>query len=347
MRRTPALVIVVALAAVGCGDDAPASSDTAITDTVVDSTTSLSPFEDAADAVDPYDPATLASFSDELSGADVALSLDETTTGVLGGIRAGVCPGSPAEPYRRLVPSSGELYIDDEYIDRSLGGNRVLENFDVLGSIVVVADDVTVRCGRVRGAENYSIDVQSTGVSIEWVEASQADSGKTILGGGYDIYRCDISGGEDGLHVNRAGVSVTECYIHDQNFIGDDPHPDAIQATTEGQVEYVDVVRSKLINFYKAPNAPLQINIADRFSIRDSYLWGGVFNILGDPGSPGVVENNLFGWDSSQFGFLSGVDAERSGNVWWEWVSPKCSGPQSADVCETPADFPGNGTPVE
>jgi len=341
MTRIHALLVALALVAVGCGEDPPTTAEPG------DTTISTSPFGDVGETVDPYDPASLRSFSGELDGADLALTLDETTTGLIGGIRAGACPGSAGDPYARLVPSSGELYVDDEYIERSLGGNRVIENFDVLGSIIVVADDVTLRCGRVRGAENYSLDIQAQGVTIDWVEASQADSGKTILGGGYDIYRCDVSGGEDGLHVNRAGVNVTECYIHDQNFIGDDPHPDAIQATSEGNVDYLNVVRSKLINFYKAPNAPLQINVATEFSITESYLWGGVFNILGDPGNPGTVTDNRFGWDSSQFGFLAGVDALRAGNVWWEWVSPKCSGPQSAEVCETPSDHPGNGTPVE
>ncbi|MFT5200717.1 MAG: hypothetical protein ACI9C1_000081 [Candidatus Aldehydirespiratoraceae bacterium] len=339
MLRSLALLLTLALFAAGCGEDPPSVEP--------ETTVPLSPFSGAADGVDPYDAASLVSFTSELLGADVALSLDETTTGLIGGIRAGECPGSAGDPYDRLVPSSGELYVDEDYIERSLGGSRVIENFDVLGSIVIVADDVTLRCGRLRGSENYSLDIQSDGVVIDWLEASQADSGKTILGGGYDIYRCDISGGEDGLHINRSGVTVTECYIHDQNFIGDDPHPDGIQATSEGTVDYVHVARSKLINFYKAPNAPLQINIADEFSITDSYLWGGVFSILGDPGQPGVVTNNRFGWDSTQFGFLGGVDAERSGNVWWEWVSPKCAGDQSAEVCETPADHPGNGEPVE
>jgi hypothetical protein len=353
MTRIVALIVTMVLVAAACseglsrqaagdvGEDAPSGVGAAAgtADGVPGDGVSAAPAK-------LYDPASMASFSGELTGSEVALSLDSTTTGVIGGIRAGECPGDAANPYDRLVPGSGELYVDEEYIERSLGGQRIIQNFDVLGSIIIVADNVILRCGRVRGDQPYSIVVESDGVRMEWIEASQDNFGKTILGGGYEAYRCDISGGEDGLHINRGGVTVTECYIHDQNFIGE-AHPDAIQASSEGVVEYVDVVRSKLISFYKAPNAALQINVANRFSITDSYLWGGVYSILGDPGNPGVVTDNLFGWDSSQFGFLGGVDSERSGNVWWEWSSPKCSGDYSADVCETPADHPGNGTPVE
>ena len=203
-----------------------------------------------------------------------------------------------------------------------------------------------MRCGRVSGNNNYSIENRSTGLRIEWVEANQESDGKTILGGNYTVYRCNVHGGEDSVHVNTGSVTITECYIHDQNYIGFDPHPDAIQATSGVSVQNLNVVRSKLISFYKAPNAALKINVANSWSITDSYLWGGVYSILGDPGNPGTVTNNYFGWDSSQSGAIGGVSTTRSGNVWWEWLSPKCSGSYSASVCSTPRDHPGNGTPI-
>ncbi|MFQ5557692.1 MAG: hypothetical protein ACE5GB_09340, partial [Acidimicrobiales bacterium] len=93
-------------------------------------------------------------------------------------------------------------------------------------------------------------------------------------------------------------------------------------------------------------NAALQINIADSWSITDSYLWGGVYSILGDPGMPGEVNDNYFGWGSSQYGAIGGVTYTGSGNVWWEWVDGRCEGVYSAPACTTPSDHPGNGTPV-
>ena len=270
------------------------------------------------------------------SGSPVSLTLDSSNTGVVGGQNAGVCSNS-------LTNYSGQLIIDNAWVAEH--GN-VLENFDIDGALLIKADDVTFRCGRVSGGWGYTVDVKAKGIVFEWFEAGQDDDGKTILGGNYTAYRCDVHGGEDSVHINTGKVTITECYIHDQNFIGNDPHPDAIQVTSGGQVQNVTVVRSKLISFYKAPNAALQINVANSWSITDSYLWGGVYSILGDPGNPGTVTNNYFGWDSSQYGAIGGVSASKSGNVWWEWVSPRCSGKYSASNCSTPSDHPGNGTPI-
>jgi len=265
----------------------------------------------------------------------VAFTLGAANTGVAGGRAAGVCANTSTS-------YSGQLILDDAWV--AANGN-VLENFDISGSLLIEADNVTVRCGRVDGNWEYSIDVRAKGIVFEWLDANQNGSGKTILGGNYTAYRCNISGGEDGIHINTGAVTITECYIHDQNFVGD-AHPDAIQATSAGTVQNVTVIRSKLISFYKAPNAALQINVANSWSITNSYLWGGVYTILGDPGNPGVVTNNYFGWDSSQYGAIGGVNTTRSGNVWWEWISPKCSGRYSSTECATPTDFPGNGTPI-
>ena len=273
------------------------------------------------------------------AGSTVALGLGASNTGVVGGQNSGVCSND-------LRELNGAITINDNWLDNENGGSRTLENFDLSGNIVVATDNVTLRCGRVSGNANYSIENDAKGLKLEWIEANQTSDGKTILGGNYTAYRCNVYGGEDSIHVNTGSVTVTECYIHDQNYIGGDPHPDAIQATSGGQVQSLTIVRSKLISFYKAPNAALQINVANSWSITDSYLWGGVYSILGDPGNPGTVTNNYFGWDSSQSGAIGGVNATKSGNVWWEWLSPKCSGSHSATSCETPSDHPGNGTPI-
>lgn len=273
------------------------------------------------------------------SGSTVALGLSASNTGVVGGQNSGVCSST-------LRELSGAITINDSWLDSQNGGSRTLENFNVSGNVVVAADNVTLRCGRVSGNANYTIENRSNGLKLEWIEAYQGSDGKTILGGNYTAYRCNVHGGEDSIHVNTGAVTITECYVHDQNYIGGDPHPDAIQATSGGSVHRLTVVRSKLISFYKAPNAALQINVANSWSITDSYLWGGVYSILGDPGNPGTVANNYFGWDSSQSGAIGGVSTTRSGNVWWEWLSPKCSGSHSAPTCATPGNHPGNGTPI-
>ena len=269
------------------------------------------------------------------TGSQVALGLGSHNTGVVGGQNAGACSSN-------LSRQSGTVTIDDAWVRRN---GSVLQNFDISGALIVEADNVTVRCGRVRGGSTYSIENRARGVRYEWIEAYQDSNGKVVLGGNYTITRCDISGGEDGLHINTGAVTVTECYIHDQHFIGA-AHADGIQATSKGRVDRVDVVRSKIINFYQAPNAAFQINVASAWSIRDSYLWGGAFSILGDPGARGEIHNNYFGWDSSQFGAVGGVRSNRSGNVWWEWLSPRCSGRYSSSTCRTPSSHPGNGTPI-
>ncbi|MFT5200715.1 MAG: hypothetical protein ACI9C1_000079 [Candidatus Aldehydirespiratoraceae bacterium] len=313
--------------------------------TTIASTTTSSPVTTAPPTTTTAPPATTAppttitappTTTAAPGDTPVSLALNSSNTGVVGGQNAGVCSNN-------LTNYNGQLIIDNAWVAQH--GN-VLENFDINGALLIKADNVTFRCGRVSGGWGYTVDVKAKGAVFEWFEAGQDDDGKTILGGNYTAYRCNVHGGEDSVHINTGTVTITECYIHDQNFIGNDPHPDAIQVTSGGTVQNVTVIRSKLISFYKAPNAALQINVANSWSITESYLWGGVYSILGDPGNPGVVTNNYFGWDSSQYGAIGGVSTSRSGNVWWEWVSPKCSGAYSANVCSTPGSHPGNGTPI-
>ncbi|MFT5200716.1 MAG: hypothetical protein ACI9C1_000080 [Candidatus Aldehydirespiratoraceae bacterium] len=274
------------------------------------------------------------------SGSNVvSLGLNETNTGLVGGQNAGKCSTS-------IRQFNGNITINDSWLAANNAGSKTLTNFDVNGSIVIRTNNVTLRCGSVSGSANYTVDNQASGTVLEWFHIYGSSDGKALLGGNYTAYRCDISGGEDSVHINTGAVTITECYIHDQNYIGNDPHPDAIQATSGGTVENVTVIRSKLTSFYKAPNAALQINVANSFSITDSYLWGGLYSILGDPGNPGVVTNNYFAWGAAKFGAIGGVSTTRSGNVWWEWISPRCSGTHSAPTCATPSNHPGNGTPI-
>ncbi|MFQ5557470.1 MAG: hypothetical protein ACE5GB_08205, partial [Acidimicrobiales bacterium] len=209
--RAPALVIALSLVSVACAADATGAADR--------------PGGGVGPGVGTTVPATGALDPPSTSTAPdpVAITLDSSNTGVVGGVRAGACAGDPSDPYRGLEAIDAVVVIDEVYIDEVLGGRRVLENFDVDGSIIVDTDDFTIRCGRVSGNEPYSIESHRTGLTIEWTEASQDDNGKVILGGGYDAYRCDVYGGEDGLHVNADAATITECYIHDQNHIGDDP----------------------------------------------------------------------------------------------------------------------------
>ena len=269
----------------------------------------------------------------------VSLGLSSANTGLSGGQTAGVCSTSP-----RVF--NGNITISQSWLNANNNGSKTLQNFSVNGSIKVTTDNVTLRCGSVVGNANYTVDNKAKGTSFEWFRAHGNSDGKTLLGGNYSAYRCDISGGEDSVHINTGAVTITECYIHDQNYTGSDPHPDAIQATSGGSVQNVTVIRSKLVSFYKAPNAALQINVANSWSITDSYLWGGLYSILGDPGNPGTVTNNYFAWGSAKFGPIGGVNASRSGNVWWEWISPRCAGKHSAPTCATPSNHPGNGTPI-
>ncbi|MEM7142380.1 MAG: S-layer homology domain-containing protein [Actinomycetota bacterium] len=269
----------------------------------------------------------------------VSLGLSSANTGLAGGQNQGICSQSPRA-------FNGNLTINQNWLNNNNNGSKVLSNFRVDGSIVVAVDNVTFRCGEVVGSATYTVDNRARGTAFEWFRAHGYSSGKTILGGNYTAYRCDVSGGEDSIHINTGAVTITECYIHDQNYTGNDPHPDAIQATSGGSVQSVVVERSKLISFYKAPNAALQINVANYWSITESYLWGGLYSILGDPGNPGQAINNFFAWDAAKFGAIGGVSSSRSGNVWWEWISPRCSGVRSAPSCNTPSSHPGNGTPI-
>jgi len=164
---------------------------------------------------------------------------DETNTGPSGALLA--VPGDV---------SSGTGWSHEGTYVQVNGNGALLENLDIDVSVVVQADNVTIRNCRITiGAADlagvYCTDGASnvTCEDLEVVGPGGTDGiGKTGitlsadgLGSGFLVQRCDISGVENGISISAGGAEIYDNYIHDliPYDIGGDPHIDGIQMFTD------------------------------------------------------------------------------------------------------------------
>ncbi|MEZ5165904.1 MAG: hypothetical protein R2695_05190 [Acidimicrobiales bacterium] len=273
---------------------------------------------------------------DDMVDTIPAVDIGAGTTGLRGAIAAGVLEGDPANPYAGLRRLDGEIVIDETWLAEHNGGSRVVENFDLTGSLVIATSDVTVRHCRIRAAlpalyavQNNRENLDGGGFLLAWCEISFANpGGKVVLGRDMTLYRNDISGGEDGVHVNHDGatsgpVHIEQNYIHGQ-LRPEGHHSDGIQFN--GDPGGLVVVRgNKVINHLKDDNAPVMLSGLDEITIEDNYLWGGVYFMVGGVDGTLTSRHNQFGWDSTKFGAYGVSEGEVviDDDTWAEWIDPE------------------------
>lgn len=290
-------------------------------------------------------PAPMASDAPTAPGEPItAEEIDETTTGLRGAIAAGLWPGDPSDPYAALRRYRGEVVIDEEWLGAENGGSRLVEGIEVEGNLVVLAPGVSIRYCRVVGdpGANYAVqanreDGDARDLEISWCEIDHANhGGKAVLLRSGTLRRLDVAGGEDGIHVNDAGPAgplvIDETYVHDQ-FRPPEHHSDAVQFNGDPGGP-VTITRSKLISHFRDANAPLMLSGVDEIEVVDTYLWGGVYFVVGGVDGRLEFHDNRLGWKSTEFGAF-GVSEGRvvyENNTWAPWIDPESIGPDGEPV---------------
>jgi hypothetical protein len=162
---------------------------------------------------------------------------DATNTGVPGGTS--------------LTPSGGMTITTN---------GTTINALDVTGTIVVQADNVTIRNSKftVAGAESISIGGVPgtyTGLVVEDCEFDGgADVNSTAISPwNFTIRRCNIYGGENMIFAEHT-VTVEDCYLHDGTPYDPilDPHTDAIQIA-ENDATDITINHNTLYNDFRYP----------------------------------------------------------------------------------------------
>ncbi|WP_185975647.1 right-handed parallel beta-helix repeat-containing protein [Tessaracoccus rhinocerotis] len=200
----------------------------------------------------------------------------------------------------------------------------MIDALDVRGSIVVRADNVTIKNSRVTTDARYPIHITSgvTGTLIDHVEVSNAGSnGKGIFfdGGTGTVRYSDIHSAEDGVHIVADGVTLEHNYIHDlTRFAG--AHPDTIQIRGGDNI----TVRHNNLQAYTASigvmNAAIQIgslaggDTITNLRVTDNLMNGGHVTVNG--GGRGEVDSAIY--SNNRFGRAHqySVQANVQNSVW-------------------------------
>jgi hypothetical protein len=142
------------------------------------------------------------------------------------------------------VPVGTSLTTNNGDFTTSSNGQTV-DALDVVGgSLVIEHDNVLVKRCRVELASIACVyfAAGTTGVVVEDCELF-GDNGSAIFyeGGDATLTRLNIHGCENGFHVGANNLTIRDCYIHDLDPVGADPHTDGLQCapgTTDLLVEH-------------------------------------------------------------------------------------------------------------
>ncbi|TRY18637.1 right-handed parallel beta-helix repeat-containing protein [Tessaracoccus rhinocerotis] len=238
-------------------------------------------------------------------------------------------PAGPAPSYSGFPDASNTGVPAGVTLRQSSGivvttPGTVIDALDVRGSIVVRADNVTIKNSRVTTDARYPIHITSgvTGTLIDHVEVSNAGSnGKGIFfdGGTGTVRYSDIHSAEDGVHIVADGVTLEHNYIHDlTRFAG--AHPDTIQIRGGDNI----TVRHNNLQAYTASigvmNAAIQIgslaggDTITNLRVTDNLMNGGHVTVNG--GGRGEVDSAIY--SNNRFGRAHqySVQANVQNSVW-------------------------------
>lgn len=209
----------------------------------------------------------------------------------------GVLPGTT------LSPASLAIILDVD--------GTVIDGADIIGALVVLASNCTIRNTRIRGNSDYdfAVDVRENtsgnifeDCTIDGGEASAATIGG--FGGGYTMRRCNISGGDDSIKL-ASNTVIEDCYIHDP-YITPGSHSDVMQLTGGSNI----IVRRNHISawYYQTNdfcNAAMMHGSPqgdlDTYRVTDNYLDGGNFILHGGTDWTGYNITNVY-FGNNRFG---------------------------------------------
>lgn len=204
---------------------------------------------------------------------------DETNTGV---------------PQGTVLTNSGTITVTQN--------GAVIQNKNVSGSIIIKADNVTIRNTRVTSGDYYPIryfDNNNVGLIIEDSEIAGTNYNVTssVSFDNYTLRRVNIHGGADGIKAD-ANVLIEDSYIHDL-AVGPSTHNDGIQ-TTGGSNVTIRHNTCKLSTTNGSVNACIQMGNEsgkgnDDWLVTDNLFDGGGWTInASDYGINRTFTNNRF-----------------------------------------------------
>jgi hypothetical protein len=227
----------------------------------------------------------------------------------------------PAGP--TLTPS-GALTITQD--------GAIVEDLDVNGSILVDANDVTIRRTRVTTGDFYPIRLADTGLrllveDVEIVGQPGCESGISFQH--YTAIRVNVHGCNDGLKIGDS-TTIEDSFIHDYWF-SPGSHNDGIQSTGGTGI----VIRgNRVLN----PNSQTSCILLgeeegplDDALVEGNWLDGGNYTIYAGAGTtvPNItIRANRFG-RTSVYGLLSANPLAQyvwTGNVWDDTGLPATDG---------------------
>lgn len=193
-----------------------------------------------------------------------------------------------------MIPS-GSIEVTED--------GAIIEDLDIQGEIMVLADNVTIRRVKITSSDYYPIryfDNDNVGLVVEDSEFDLASPATAAISfSNYTARRLNIHGSADGLKAD-ANVLVEDCWIHDLSNLPEE-HNDSVQSTGGKGV----TLRHNVLE--DASNAAVQTGdegaATEDLTIECNWLYGGGYtlNIRGTPPTEPKntrIINNRFGRDA-------------------------------------------------
>src|SRR5262249_40388696 len=135
-------------------------------------------------------------------------------------------PTNTGVPAGTVLTPSGSIRVEQD--------GAVVEDLDIDGEVVILADNVTLRRVRIRSGDYYPIryfDNDNVGLVIEdsEIDGTSDDATASISFANYTARRVNIHGAADGLKAD-SNVLIEDSWIHDLRN-GPDQHNDGVQST--------------------------------------------------------------------------------------------------------------------
>ncbi|MGV8968716.1 MAG: hypothetical protein ACOH2F_20855 [Cellulomonas sp.] len=220
----------------------------------------------------------------------------------------GVPPGVVLQP-------SGSLVITQP--------GTIIDGLEITGTVVVAADDVTIRRSRILNTTG-SIIIKNEGSNLLVVDSEIDGRGKgspAVAFRNYTLLRVNIHDVAEGPRIAGGNVTITDSYVHHLVQVGDN-HTDVIQAVSGSQI----VIKGNSLQAFN-PDTGTFGNAAFMFGeddnplreclVEGNFMNGGNYTVngggRGTTGAACTFKSNVFGED-----YRFGTHANLGPNVVWE-----------------------------
>jgi hypothetical protein len=177
-------------------------------------------------------------------------------------------------------PTTASLTPSGPLVIKKAG--TVVENVDVVGSVVIDAPNVTLRNCRVRSGDYVAVKIKAGGAVVQNCDIDNLGAGGAGISGAGTFIANNIHGCVDGINVAGDNTVITDNYIHD---MAGPPasHFDSIQA--DGNFSGLLIEHNTVINEQGQTSALMLDNYwgpIDRVKINNNLLIGGGYTVYID-----------------------------------------------------------------